>query len=138
MTLKEYQEKYGIRRIDFSEVHRSGLEEQYADDELICPYCEKKVELECEDYEDVVRGEPWQCPHCWKWFYTEGYFTLNTTCTPMEDIVLDHRRHIEGRYAHIDKCEEKGLDWDDGRYGNIEWETYAEYAKPLFENQKGE
>ena len=38
MNLKEFQKKYGIRRIDFEEVEPTDYEKQYAEDKLVCPY----------------------------------------------------------------------------------------------------
>lgn len=39
MRLKEFQEKFHIRRIDFSKVEPSDHVEQHGCDQLICPYC---------------------------------------------------------------------------------------------------
>lgn len=35
LTLKQFQEKYGIRRIDFSKVHEVDKEGTYGSDKLI-------------------------------------------------------------------------------------------------------
>ena len=138
MNLEEYQKRFGIKRIDFNKVHRTDLEEQYADDEMICPYCEYKIQYEAEDTDAVIRGTAWECPECGKWFYVDAEVTVNTTCTPMEDAVIDHRRYIESSYDHIDQCEARGMDFPEKQYGFVEWETYYKWAKPLFRNMGGE
>ena len=136
MNLAEYQRKYGIKRIDFADIEPSGLDEQYADDKLICPYCGSEIEYESEDTDIILRGTEWQCVECEKWFYVDADVTVNTTCTPMEDAVRYNRRYIEDAYRHIDECEKKGMEFPDRRYGFVEWETYQKWAKPLFENQE--
>ena len=134
LTLKEFQEKFGIKRIDFSNVKNCERETQYGSDELICPYCEKKFDYESEEVQGMLSGEPWECPYCGKWFYVEGEASIDTYCYPMERAVLAHRRGIERTYEYMDKCAEKGLLFEDNRYGIVEWEVYAEFAKPYFEN----
>lgn len=138
MNLTEYQKKFGIKRIDFDEVHRTDLEEQYAGDELICPYCECRIQYEAEDTDEIIRGTAWECPDCGKWFYVDAYITVNTTSYPIEDAVIDNRRHIENSYKYIDECEAHGMDFPEKAFGFVEWETYQQWAKPLFENQEGE
>lgn len=134
MNLAEYQKRFGIKRIDFSKVHRTNLEEQYGEDDLICPYCQTRIEYEAEYTDDVIRGTAWRCPECNKWFYVDAEVTVNTTCYPMEDAAIDHRRYIEHSYEHIDECEKKGMDFPEKQYGFVEWKTYCRWAKPLFEN----
>ena len=136
MNLAEYQKRYGIQRIDFNKVHRSGLEETYANDKMICPYCQSEIEYEGEETEDVIKGTPYQCFNCGKWFYAEGEVTIDVTCTPMEDAVIDNRLHIERGYEHIDKCEEKGMDFPEKAYGFVEWENYYNWERPLRENEE--
>lgn len=138
LTLKQYQEINGIKRINFNEVEPSEFEEEYASDEMICPYCKKTVPYEAEETDNIIRGTAYQCPYCNEWFYVSAEITVETTCTPMETAVLDHKRHIEGMYDHMDKCAEHGLLFPPTKYGNVEWETYYEFARPLFENQKME
>ena len=135
-TLKEYQKMHGIKRIDFSKVEPSGLREQESTDELVCPYCESPFDYEAEDIDDILGGTKWQCPHCDKWFFAEGEMSINTWCKPIEDAVLEHQRHIEDTYAHVDKCVEKGLLFNGDRYGCVEWEAFYDYAMPLFENEE--
>ena len=136
MNLAEYQGRFGIKRIDFEKVHRTDLDETYANDKLICPYCGCEIEYEAEDTDTVIRGTSWQCPDCDKWFYVDAEVTVNTTCTPMEDAVIDHRLYIERNYDHIDECEKRGMNFPEKQYGFIEWETYYNWARPLFENQQ--
>ena len=136
MNLSEYQKRFGIKRIDFSKVHETDIEEEYGDDILICPYCHEKIEYESEDTDTIIRGTKWQCPNCEKWFYVDAEVTVNTTCVPIEDAVIDHRRYIEASYEHIDLCEERGMIFPDHRYGFVEWTTYEDWARPLFENME--
>lgn len=138
MNLAEYQKKFGIKRIDFDKVHRTNLEEQYADDELICPYCESKIQYEAEDTGEVIRGTAWECPNCGKWFYVDAEVAINTTSYPMEDAVINNRRYIERSYEHIDECEAHGMDFPEKSIGFVEWEIYQQWAKPLFKNHEGE
>lgn len=139
LNLKQFQEKYGIKRIDFSKVHEVEEEETYGSDNLICPYCGAENEYEAEQTDEILQGTPWQCYECEKWFYAEGEISIDTTCTPIENKVLEHftRTEIERSYEHMDKCDENGCKWD-GKYGVLEWETYKNYAEPLFENMEGE
>ena len=48
MKLKEFQEKYHIRRIDFNQIKPTENDVEYGSDKLICPYC--KAENEYEKY----------------------------------------------------------------------------------------
>lgn len=137
MNLAEYQDLFGIKRIDFNKVHRTNLNEQYADDEIICPYCESKIWYEAEDTDEIIRGITWECPDCGKWFYVDAEVTVNTTSYPMEDAVIDNRRYIERSYEHIDECEAHNMEFPKKTYGFVEWETYQKWAKPLFKNQEG-
>lgn len=139
LTLKQFQDKYGIRRIDFSKVHEVEHEKTYGSDKLICPYCGAENEYEAEDTDEVLNGTPWQCYECEKWFYAEGEISIDTTCTPIENKVLEPftRNEIERMYAHMDECDEKGCKWGRNR-GVVEWEMYKEYAEPIFENMEGE
>lgn len=139
LTLKQFQDKYGIRRIDFSKVHEVDKEETYGSDKLICPYCGAENEYEAEETDEILNGTPWQCYECEKWFYAEGEVSIDTTCTSMENKVLERhiRRHIEGAYAHMDKCADADHTWDKPR-ATVEWEIYKQYAEPLFENMEGE
>ena len=138
MNLEQFHKKFGIKRIEFSKVRKSDRETQCESDALRCPYCESIIEYESENTEDILKGTPWQCPLCEKWFYAEGEASIDTWCKPMEDAVIEHRRYIEDAYNHVDKCLEHGLLFDDNRYGNVEWETYYNYAKPYFENLEQE
>lgn len=135
LSLKEFQEKYGIKRIDFSKVHRVDKPITYATDKMICPYCDAEIEYEAEDSDEILQGTPWQCPECEKWFYVDGEVSIETTCTPIENKVLEPHmiRCIEKSYSHMDKCDADGCKWT-SPYGVVEWETYKEYAEPLFEN----
>lgn len=135
MKLAELREKYGIKRIDFNKVQKTGFDETYNDDKLECPYCKYVFDFEGEETGDILKGEPYQCPECEKWFYTEGEMYITTTCTPIEDYVLCQKSHIETAYKHLDKCEEKGADYG-SPYGCEEWDIYKEYARPLFENME--
>lgn len=134
MNLEQFHEKFGIKRIDFSKVRKTGLETQYGSDNLICPYCEKTFEYDAEEIDDILGGESYQCPFCEKWFYAKGEASIDTWCTPMEEAVIEHQRHIQQTYDHIDDCLDHGLRFDDNRCGNVEWEVYAEYARPYFKN----
>ena len=135
MNLSEFQKKYGIKRIDFGKVKPSEHETEYDTDRLICPYCGEVIEYGDEEIDDILRGESYQCPECEKRFYASGEVSIDTTCTPMEDAVLENQNHIEGMYHYMDECDKKGCQWD-GRYGVVEWETYKEFAEPLFENMR--
>lgn len=99
MNLKEFQKKYHIRRIDFEKVEPSGFEEEYASDKLICPYCKSSIDYDCEDANDILSGTPFLCPECEKWFYASGEVSIDTTCTPIEDKVIERRNHIESDYG---------------------------------------
>lgn len=137
MNLKEFQKKYGIRRIDFDKVELSDFEEEYAEDELICPYCKAKIKYDAEEINDILDGTPYQCSNCEKWFYADGEISVDTTCTPIEDKVLEHftKKYIEDTYSYMDECDSKGCEWDNP-YGCVEYELYKQYAEPLFENMK--
>ena len=134
LTLKQFQEKFGIKRIDFSKIKPTGIEETYEDDKLICPYCHWEMDIDIEDIDNVLGGVAIQCPECEKFFYATGEITVNTTCTPMEDAVLQNQGYIQDLYDHCDKCEERGVLYNNFRYGTVEWDMYEKYAKPLFEN----
>ena len=138
-NLAKFQKKYGIKRIDFEDIEPTGLDEEYAEDRFVCPYCHTEMEYESEDTEEVLKGMTVECIECGKNFRVEGEVTINTTCTPLEDYVLQGwcRRHIESMYQHDDECNEKGLQWDlNNRYGVIEWEVWKEYAEPLIHNKE--
>lgn len=139
MRLKQLQERYGIRRIDFNKVKLTGKEEQYASDAMVCPYCGHCNEYEGEETDEILKGTPYQCGECEKWFFAQGEIVINTTCTPIEDKVLEPftRRCIEDNYAHMDRCDMCGCEWDNP-FGLVEWETYQKYARPLFENAEKE
>lgn len=135
MRLQEVREKHGIKRIDFSKVHRHKEDlEEYGTDILICPYCKERIEYWSEDIDDIIRGVEYSCPKCGKWFYAEAEISLNTTCTPMEDAVINRRGSIEGIYQHMDECDEKGFDFSKSIYETVEWNVYIHFARPLFEN----
>jgi len=138
MNLSEFQKKYGIKRIDFNKVKPSGHETEYGTDRLICPYCGSDIEYEAEETDSILCGEPYQCPECEKWFYASGEVSIDTTCTPIEDKVLDRftREYIQDTYKHMDECAKLGCQWDVPPYGVVEWEVYKDYAEPLFENMK--
>lgn len=137
MRLQEVREKHGIKRIDFSKVHRSKEDlDEYGTDRLICPYCKEEIEYEAEEIQDILKGEPYQCPECEKWFYAEAEMSLLTTCTPMEDKVIDQRQNIEGTYEHMDKCDAAGCDFSESIYKTVEWSVFTKYARPLFENME--
>ena len=137
MKLKEFQEKYHIRRIDFNQIKPTENDVEYGNDKLICPYCKAVNEYEGEETEEIIKGTPIQCCDCDKWFYAEGEVTIDTTCTPIEDKVLEPwvKRNIEQSYEHMDTCDEKGCEWD-SPFGVVEYETYKQYAEPLFKNME--
>ena len=137
MKLKEFQEKYHISRIDFSKVNPTDNDIEYGSDKLICPYCKAVNEYEGEETEEIIKGTSIQCCDCDKWFYAEGEVTIDTTCTPIENKVLEPwvKRNIEQSYEHMDTCDEKGCEWD-SPFGVIEYETYKQYAEPLFKNME--
>ena len=137
MKLKEFQEKYHIRRIDFNQINPTGNDVEYGSDKLICPYCKAVNEYEAEETEEIIKGTPIQCCDCDKWFYADGEVTIDTTCTPIENKVLEPwvKRNIEQSYEHMDTCDEKGCEWD-SPFGVIEYETYKQYAEPLFKNME--
>jgi hypothetical protein len=56
----------------------------------------------------------------------------------MEDKVLRDRHHIEANYNHSDMCEVNGMKFPNMKTGFVEYDTYAEYARPLFENAEKE
>ena len=137
MKLKEFQEKYHIRRIDFNQIKPTENDVEYGSDKLICPYCKAVNEYEGEETEEIIKGTSIQCCDCDKWFYAEGEVTIDTTCTPIEDKVLEPwvKRNIEQSYEHMDTCDEKGCECD-FPFGAIEYETYKQYAEPLFKNME--
>ena len=92
---------------------------------------------EGEETEEIIKGTSIQCCNCDKWFYAEGEVTIDTTCTPIEDKVLEPwvKRNIEQSYEHMDICDEKGCEWD-SPFGVVEYETYKQYAEPLFKNME--
>ena len=136
MNLSQFREKHCIKRIDFSKVKRSGLEDQCETDALRCPYCKALIELCTDDYDEVLRGSSMQCPTCDKWFYATAEISIETTCIPISDAVIDNKRHIETTYQYMDECDEKGVDFSGKKYGIVEWEIYKEFARPLFENEE--
>lgn len=139
LNLKQFQEKFGIKRIDFSEIKKTGLERRYGTDELICPYCGTKNALESEHYDDVLHGTAWQCWNCDKYFYVTADVSIDTYCEPLEDAIKDTwiEREIRNTYDHCDKCEEAGLKYPENNpYGFVEWHTFKDYAEPLFSNMK--
>ena len=137
MKLKEFQEKYHIRRIDFNQIKPTENDVEYGSDKLICPYCKAVNEYEAEETEEIIKGTPIRCCDCDKWFYAEGEVTIDTTCTPIEDKVLEPcaKRNIEQSYEHMDTCDEKGCEWG-SPFGVVEYETYKQYAEPLFKNME--
>ena len=137
MKLKEFQEKYHIRRIDFNQIKPTENDVEYGSDKLICPYCKAVNEYEADETEEIINGTPIQCCDCDKWFYAEGEVTIDTTCTPIEDKLLEPwvKRNIEQSYEHMDTCDEKGCEWD-SPFGVVEYETYKQYAEPLFKNME--
>ena len=137
MKLKEFQEKYHIRRIDFNQIKPTENDVEYGSDKLICPYCKAVNEYEGEETEEIIKGTSIQCCDCDKWFYAEGEVTIDTTCTPIEDKLLEAwiKRNIEQSYEHMDTCDEKGCEWD-SPFGVVEYETYKQYAEPLFKNME--
>ena len=58
MKLKEFQNKYHIRRIEFDNVKPVDEIEEYGTDQLICPYCGAVNEYEAESIDEIVRGTP--------------------------------------------------------------------------------
>ena len=140
-SLAEYQKKFGIKRIDFGDIVPTELDEEYAEYKFICPYCHTEMEFEGEDTDQVLGGMTVECIECGKNFRVEAEVTINTTCTPLEDFVLQGwtRRHIESMYQHNDECDRLGMQWDlDNRYGVVEWEVWKEYAEPLIHNREME
>lgn len=135
-TLVDYQKQFGIKRIDFSKIQPTGIEEQYENEQLRCPYCKGVIYYDSEEIDTILHGTSWWCPNCEKNFYVTAEVTVNTTCTPMPDAVIDWRRHIENTYSHIDELERRGFDFPDYQHGFVEWEIYWEFAKPLFENER--
>lgn len=137
MRLKEFQRKYHIKRIDFSKIIPSEYDKEYSSDRLICPYCGAKNEYEAEETDEILKGTPWQCCECEKWFYAEEEVSIDTTCTPIENKVLEPftRQYIENNYKYMDKCDKGGCQWNDS-IGVVEYKTYKTYAEPFFENMK--
>ena len=137
MTLKEMQEKYKIKRINFDEVQKSGYSEEYGYDALVCPYCGHEFDFESEDIDEILGGTTYRCYECKKNFFVKGEREIKCYCKPMEDAVLENRRYIEADYKHMDECAEKGCTWQ-SPFGTVEWEVFREYARPLFENMEKE
>ena len=133
MTLKEMQEKYNIKRINFDEVKKSGYYEESGCDEIVCPYCGHEFEFEAEDIDDILSGTTYECPECGMNIFVEGETSIYTHCKPMEDAVLENKRYIESDYKHMDECADKGCTWE-SPIGVVEWEIFKKYARPLFEN----
>lgn len=137
MTLKEMQEKYNIKRINFDEVKKSECGEEYGYDALVCPYCGYEFNYESEDIDEILGGTTYECPECEKNFFVEGEQEIKCYCKPMEDAVLENRRYIEDDYKHMDECAERGVTWE-SPLGTVEWEVFRKYARPLFENMEKE
>ncbi len=135
MNLKQWQEKHGVKRINFDEVHPTELFEQFGDDQLVCPYCMSVIDYDSDEIDDILRGEAYQCPQCNKWFYVSGETCITTYCAPIEDTILQKREIIERTYSNSDMLDSKGKFV--GRYSD-EWLIWMEYARPFFENQKEE
>lgn len=138
MNLKQWQDKFGVKRIDFSKIKCKGLKTQYESDKMICPYCGTINEFESGDSKEVINGTVWRCCECERNFYVSGDVTINTYARPLEDTIAKTwiGRYIQSMYDHVDKCEKNGMDFPDRRYGFVEWEIYYNYAKPLFENME--
>lgn len=141
MKLIDFQKKFHIRRIDFGKVSPApdNISETYATDKLFCPYCGAEIEYESEDINGLMNGTPWQCIECEKYFYAHGEISIETTCTPMEDKVLENQKYIESMYNYMDRCDQKGVELDGSHpSGTIEYDLYKEYAEPLFANMETE
>lgn len=140
MKLIDFQKKFHIRRINFADVSPApdNVSETYASDKLICPYCGAEIEFEAEDTDEILGGTPWQCIECGKYFYAQGEVSIDTTCTPMEDKVLENQKYIESMYDHMDRCAQKDTEFDDNPHGVLEYEMYKDYAEPLFANMRKE
>lgn len=135
MNLNEYQKAHGIKRIDFSKVKRSGKNPTYAENILVCPYCDGNIEYDSYDEEEILSGTTYECPHCGKQFYAEGEVTtISTTCKPIEDVIMDRQKHIEANYRDMDDCDAKGMDFYENQRASRELHMYNEYGRPFFEN----
>lgn len=139
MNLKEMQKKFHIKRINFDKIKPSGCKKSYGTNQLVCPYCSAINEYEYEDESSLLEGTNWQCCSCGKWFYADGEISMETTCTPIEDKILEPNTQIciKLGYQHMDECEKAGTHWD-SPFGTVEYLTYKQYAEPLFENAKKE
>lgn len=136
-NLAEFQKKYGIKRIDFGDVDFGNYDTQYGSDELICPYCEETFNWEGEDTDEVIRGKTFQCPNCEKYFRVEAEVEINTTCTPIEDYIMQNwvRDSITNTYKDDDYLDDMGKEWELNKpYGYCEYNVWTNYAEPLFEN----
>lgn len=139
LTLKEFQERFGIKRIDVDKIKPTGLCTKIDSDKLICPYCGTKNELDTEHYDDVLGGTTWQCHECEKYFYASGDVSIDTYCQPLEDAICGTLigSAIKSNYDYCDKCEAGGVRWPEyNPYGIVEWEVYKKYVEPLLENMK--
>lgn len=135
MKLRDYQKKYGISRIDFSKVKPVDKEKTYSTNEMICPYCGGTSDLADIDIDSITQGMPVYCGWCEKNFYVEAELSLNTICSPIENEILERKDSIMANYRHLDVCDAHNVDFDEKiKRGNIEWDIYHEFTKPLLEN----
>lgn len=139
-NLKDFWDRWKIKRIDFGDIFTNEeFDTEYASDKLICPYCKEEIEYEGEDTDEILKGTTWHCYNCEKNFRVEAEVSIETTCIPLEDAVMERwcRQHIEDTYKDADICDEKGMEWDlDRPYQYCEYQIFKEYAEPLFENMK--
>ncbi len=135
MTLKEYQEARGIKRIDFNKVKATRKEPTFAENELECPYCNETIDYDSDDEDDILDGTVYECPHCGKQFYAVGEIsTVSTVCRTMEDHVLRNQMYIEDNYHLMDAREAQGMDFFNNSKASLELSMFNNFALPLFEN----
>lgn len=137
VSLHEFMDKYGIKRIDFEKAKElSGTyDTEYATDELICPYCGTVIECEAEETDDIINGTIYDCPSCEKIFRVEAEVSIQTECIPIENHIVTHKSYIESVYKHNDECDAEGMQWVlEEPCGYVEYETFKDYERPFLHN----
>ena len=131
MKLKEYKKKFNIKRINFDELDLNKREEKHSKNKMCCPYCNSNSSIDASIFtiDNILEGLNVKCEGCHKWFFVTA--DINFLNKPIENCVADNKELIESSYAFMDEADEVP---DDIPYDNAEWETYTDFAYPLYEN----
>lgn len=73
-------------------------EEKIDDNDAICPYCEHRVHVEAEDYDEDCRQET--CESCGKTYWLNENFSVTHTTRP--DCGLNGQEHVYERITFKD------------------------------------